>query len=54
MIFAPTKPEKIRTHQLREAERALLEHEAAAEFNTAMAAMLRQRIKRLAQTKDQT
>lgn len=46
-MFAPTDPSKIKALQLKEAQRALLEHEAAAEFNSAMADMLRTRIARL-------
>lgn len=46
-IFAPTTPAKLAAEQLKEARMKLLEHEAAAEFNQAMARMLRERIARL-------
>jgi hypothetical protein len=52
MIFAPTKPEKVMEHQLYEARRLLLEHEAAAEYHKAMAEMCRGRIERLNDRKD--
>jgi len=46
-LFAPTSPQKIVAHQRYEAERLLLEHEAAAEYHKAMADMCRSRITRL-------
>lgn len=46
-LFTPTKPEKIVAHQRYEAERFLLEHEAAAEYHKAMAEMYRARLERL-------
>lgn len=47
VIFRPTSFRKLAEHQMREARMALLDHEAAAEFNGAMARMLRERITRL-------
>lgn len=47
-VFAPSKPEKIVAHQLYEAKRLLLEHQAAAEYHGAMVAMYGQRVNRLA------
>lgn len=53
MIFAPTKPEAIAAKQLKEAERLLLEHLAAAEYHQAIARMCEQRITRLNERKEQ-
>lgn len=53
MIFAPTKPEAIAAKQLQEAQRLLLEHEAAAEYHQAIARMCQSRIARLNERKEQ-
>lgn len=53
MIFAPTKPEKIVEHQLYEARRLKLEHQAAAEHHQALAQMYGAREVRLNQVKAQ-
>ena len=48
MIFAPTNPEKLVNLQLTEARLGLLEHQKAAEYHQAIAAMFEARIQRLA------
>lgn len=53
MIFRPTAYRKVAEQQMRDARLALLDHEAAAEFNGAMARMLRERIARLEVTLNQ-
>lgn len=47
MIFRAQTPDRLAEQQIVEARMALLEHEAAAEFNGAMARMLAARIVRL-------
>jgi hypothetical protein len=54
MFFIPfwhRAPEKIKAHQLKEAQRNLVEFEASLEYHSAMRDMLIKRIQRL--TKDQ-
>lgn len=53
MIFRPTAYRKVAEQQMCDARLALLDHEAAAEFNGAMARMLRERIARLEVTLNQ-
>lgn len=45
--FKHPTPAQIRARQVAEAERALLEHEAAAEYHDAMATLCRSRLERL-------
>lgn len=46
-MFFSSNPSKLARQQLDHAKRALLEHQEAAEFNVAMANMLKERIARL-------
>lgn len=45
--FKQVDADQVAEHQLFEARRALLEHEAAAEFHEAMSVMYRGRVERL-------
>ena len=51
--FKMLTPAQIRAKQQEEAERAILEHEASAEYHDAMATLCRARLERLRATEQQ-